>query len=232
MSKSERNLSPNSYSKLVVVLRSFVSYLYKNKYIDSDIAQDLKVPRRVDKEREYLTISDINKITDYLDNRVERYKGENLRDKLIILLGMNCGLRKAEMMKLNWEDINLEEQRIKIIQSKGNKDRVVYFNSELKYILTKYRKNTDTYKGALVRGTFGKRITSCPLQRIFQRIYVESGVYREGLTIHSLRHTYASNLRKKGVDLKIIKTLLGHSSLATTDRYLHVSAGDLKEAAM
>lgn len=53
---------------------------------------------------------------------------------------------------------------------------------------------------------------------------------RTGLTIHSLRHTYAENLRKKGVDLKVIKTLLGHSSLATTDRYLHVSSGDLKKA--
>lgn len=215
-----------------MVLRSFASYLYKNGYIDKDIAQDLKVPRRVDKEREYLTDTDIKKITDYLDNRVERYKEENLRDKLIIHLGIYCGLRKAEIMKLNWEDINLEERRIKIIQSKGNKDRIVYFNGEFKDVLTEYRKNTDAYKGALVRGTFGKRITSCPLQRIVQRIYVESEVYREGLTIHSLRHTYAENLRKNGTDLKVIKTLMGHSSLATTDRYLHVSPEDLKEAAM
>jgi site-specific recombinase XerD len=84
----------------------------------------------------------------------------------------------------------------------------------------------------VVRGTFGKRITSCPFQRIVQRIYKESEVYRNGLTIHSLRHTYAENLRKKKVDLKVIKTLLGHSSLATTDRYLHVSSEDLKEAAI
>lgn len=231
-SKSERSLSSNSYSKLVVVIRSFISYLYKNRYLGTDIASDLKVPRRVDKEREYLSFADINKITYYLDNREERYKGENLRDKLIFILGINCGLRKAEIMKLNWEDINFEECRIKIIQSKGNKDRVVYFNGELKNILTEYRKNTDTYKGALVRGIFGKRITSCPLQRIVQRIYQESEVFRDGLTIHSMRHTYAENLRKKGIDLKVIQTLMGHSSLATTDRYLHVSPDDLKEAAV
>ncbi len=229
-SRSRRNLSPNSYSKLVVVIRSFVAYLYKNGYINEDIASDLKVPRRVDREREYLTDADIKKITDYLDNREERYKGENLRDKLIFGLGADCGLRKAEMMKLNWEDINFEDHKIKILCSKGNKDRVVYFNGELKEIFTKCRKNTEAYKGAVVRGTFGKRITSCPLQRIVQRIYKESEVYREGLTIHSLRHTYAENLRKNKVDLKVIKTLLGHSSLATTDRYLHVSSVDLKQA--
>lgn len=231
-SRSGRNLSPNSYSKLVVVIRSFVAYLYKNEYIYKDLASDLKVPKRVDKEREYLNESDIKKITYCLDNRVERYKGENLRDKLIFGLGADCGLRKAEMMKLNWEDINFDDNKIKILCSKGNKDRVVYFNDELKEIFTKCRKNTEAYKGAVVRGTFGKRIASCPLQRIVQRIYKESEVYRGGLTIHSLRHTYAENLRKKKVDLKVIKTLLGHSSLATTDRYLHVSSEDLKEAAI
>jgi site-specific recombinase XerD len=70
------------------------------------------------------------------------------------------------------------------------------------------------------------------MQRIVRRMYVESGSYRPGMNTHSLRHSFASNLRKKGVDLKVIKTLLGHSSLATTDRYLHVSAGDLKKAVL
>ncbi len=231
-SKSGRNLSPNSYSKLVVVVRSFVAYLYKNGYISVDIASDLKVPRRVDREREYLTDTDIKKITGYLDNREERYKGENLRDKLIFQLGINCGLRKAEIMKLNWENINFEECKIKIIQSKGNKDRKVFFNGELMELLTKYRKTIDSYKGAVVRGTFGKKITSCPFQRAIRRIYEESGVYRNGLTVHSLRHTFAENLREKGIDIKVIKTLLGHSSLATTDRYLHISSSDLKKAAL
>ena len=103
---------------------------------------------------------------------------------------------------------------------------------ELEEVIKSYRKISGNSSGALVRGSFGKRITSCPMQRIVRRMYVESGIYRPGITIHSLRHSFASSLRKKGVDLKIIKTLLGHSSLATTDRYLHVSAGDLKKAVL
>ena len=71
------------------------------------------------------------------------------------------------------------------------------------------------------------------MQRVIRRLYIESGIYRAGLTIHSLRpYTYAENLRKKGVDLKVIKTLLGHASLDTTDRYLHVFSNDLKEVAL
>ena len=68
------------------------------------------------------------------------------------------------------------------------------------------------------------------MQKITKRIYEESGVYRKGLTIHSLRHTYAENLRKNGIDLPTIQILLGHNSLETTAMYLHVTKDDLKRA--
>jgi site-specific recombinase XerD len=230
--KTERKLSANSYCRLVIVIRSFLFYLYKEKIISSALALELKTPRRVDREREYLTEGEIQKVQDYLESRKERYKGENTRDRLIFMLGISCGLRKSEISKLNWEDLDLDERKIKILDAKGGKERVVYYSQELANVIEDYRKLSGNSSGALVRGTFGKRITSCPMHRIIRRMYVESGIYREGLTIHSLRHTYASNLRKNGVDLKVIKTLLGHSSLATTDRYLHVSSGDLKKAAL
>ncbi len=214
------------------MIRSFLFYLYKEKIISSALALELKTPRRVDREREYLTEGEIQKVQDYLESRKERYKGENTRDRLIFMLGISCGLRKSEISKLNWEDLDLNERKIKILDAKGGKERVVYYSQELANVIEDYRKLSGNSSGALVRGTFGKRITSCPMHRIIRRMYVESAIYREGLTIHGLRHTYASNLRKNGVDLKVIKTLLGHSSLATTDRYLHVAPEDLKEAAM
>ncbi len=128
--------------------------------------------------------------------------------------------------------MDLSERKIKILDAKGGKERIVYYSQELGNIMEDYRKAYGNSSGALVRGSFGKRITSCPMQRIIRRMYVEPGIYRNGLTLHSMRHTFASSLRKKGVDLKVIKTLLGHSSLATTDHYLHVSAGDLKKAVL
>ena len=106
----------------------------------------------------------------------------------------------------------------------------MYFDDKLEKFLIQYGKIKNNLNGSVTRGSFGKRMTSCPMQRVIRRLYIESGIYRTGLTINSLRHSYADNLRKKGVDLKVIKTLLGHFSLATTDRYLHVSSNDLKEA--
>jgi len=188
-----------------------------------------KTPRRIDREKECLTDNEIQKIHSYLDVRKERYKGENTRDRLIFMLGLNCGLRKSEIAKLNWEDIDFNERKLKILEAKGGKERIVYYSQDLEKIILSYKKLSGNSSGALVRGSFGKRITSCPMQRIVRRMYVESGIYRGGLTIHSLLHTYAENLRKNGVDLKVIKTLLGHSSLPTTDRYLHVSSEDLKK---
>ena len=126
----------------------------------------------------------------------------------------------------------MKVRKIKILDAKGGKERIVYYSQELGAVIEGYRKSSGNSNGALIRGSFGKRITSCPMHRIVRRMYIESGIYREGLTVHSLRHTYADNFRKNGVDLKVIKTLLGHSSLATTDRYLHVSSGDLKKAVL
>ena len=107
------------------------------------------------------------------------------------MLGLNCGLRKSEIAKLNWEDLDFNERKIKILNAKGGKERVVYYSQELEAIIKSYGKLSGNSTGALVRGSFGKRITSCPMQRIVRRMYVESGVFREKLTIHSMRYTYA-----------------------------------------
>ncbi|GAH18356.1 unnamed protein product [marine sediment metagenome] len=121
---------------------------------------------------------------------------------------------------------------VSIKKSKGGKNRTVYFNSTLKEYLYSYRKVTGKYNGAVVRGVRGKRITKCSLQDIVSRIFKESKTYRENLTIHSLRHTYAERLRKKGTDISTISKLLGHSSLETTAIYLHSNVEDFKRAVL
>ena len=230
--KIVRGLSNNTYSKVVVIIRLFLSYLYKDNRVERDLSSNLKVPRKNKKESEYLTDMDISKIEYYLGNRSEKYRGENLRNSIVFYLGIKCGLRKSEMIKLNWEDINLDDKKIKILDSKGGKDRVVYFNGKLRKDLCKYRKLINQYSGAVVRGNFGKRVSSCSIQKIIRKIYKESGVCRKGLVLHSLRHTYAENLRNKKVDMETISKLLGHSSLDTTSGYLHISNKDLKKATL
>lgn len=230
--KSERGLSRNPYSKLVVIIRGFLHFLYKSRIVQVDLADDLATPKKVRAEREYLSESDIQMVEEYLNSKSENYKGENQRDIIIFYLGVYCGLRKSEIINLKWQDIDFNECKIKILNSKGGKDRIVYFNGKLKGVLLKYRKTTKNYDGAVVHGNFGRRITSTALFNIVSKIFMQSGIYRKGLTIHSLRHSYAESLRKKKVDMNTIKALLGHSSLETTEAYLHTSPSDLKSAIM
>jgi len=227
-----RNISNNTYAKLVNCIRSFLRFLNSRDYIDKDFSSFIDIPKKVASIKEYLSDMDIQNIKNYLSVRKEKYKNENLRDKIIISLGIDCGLRRQEFINLNWEDINFDENSINIKNSKGRKNRIVYFNKDLREFLYLYRKLNGKYISALIRGAHGKRITKCSLQNIISRIFKESKTYRKNLTLHSLRHTYAERLRKKGVDLPTISKLLGHSRLDTTDVYLHVNKDDFKMAVL
>jgi len=227
-----RNLSNNTYAKLINCVRSFLRFLYGRGYIGKDLASFIKVPSKVPPIKEYLSDLDIQKIKNYLSIRKEKYRNQNLRDLIIFNLGIDCGLRRQEFINLNWEDINFKENSINIKNSKGRKNRVVYFSNELGEFLHLYRKLSGKYINALIRGSHGKRLTKCSLQNIISRIFKESKTYRINLTLHGLRHTYAERLRRKGVDLPTISRLLGHSRLDTTDIYLHVNKDDFKMAVL
>jgi len=227
-----RNISNNTYAKLINCIKSFLRFLSSRDYIGKDFSSFINIPKKVASIKEYLSDMDIENIKKYLSARKEKYKNENLRDKIIFSLGIDCGLRRQEFINLNWEDINFDENSINIKNSKGRKNRVVYFNSNLKELLSLYRKLSGKYISALIRGAHGKRITKCSLQNIISRIFKESKTYRKNLTLHSLRHTYAERLRKKGIDLPTISKLLGHSRLDTTDIYLHINKDDFKMAVL
>jgi site-specific recombinase XerD len=174
-----RNLSNNTYAKLVNCIKSFLKFLYGREYIGKDFSFLIKIPKKVASIKEYLSDMDIENIRNYLSRRKEKYRNENLRDKIIFYLGVECGLRRQEFINLNWEDINFDEGSINIKNSKGRKNRVIYFNSNLRELLSLYRKISGKYVSALIRGAHGKRITKCSLQNIISRIFKESKTYRK-----------------------------------------------------
>ncbi len=223
-----RNLNINAYSKVVVIIRVFIKYLNSKKIIDIEISK-IKVPKRVKPIREYLSKQDEEKIKEYINNREERYKNENLRDMIIYYLGVNCGLRKSEILNIKWDNIDLKNSQIRIRKSKGEKDRKIPIGKNLFFLLSKYRKKTKNYKGPVIKGSFGKKINSNSLQNIVRRMFKESGVYRKNLCTHSLRHTFAEKHRKKGTDIATLSKLMEHSSIATTEAYLHVTNDDINK---
>ncbi len=230
--RNSKKISNNTYIKLINCTRSFLKFLFSREYINKDLTSSIKIPTKVESIKEVLSDIDIQKVKNYLEDRKEKYKFENRRDSIIFYLGIDCGLRRQEIINLNWEDIKFNEEQLSIRKSKGGRNRIVYFNSALREYLYSYRKVTGKYNGAVVRGVRGKRITKCSLQDIVSRIFKESKTNRKNLTIHSLRHTYAERLRRRGTDISTISKLLGHSSLETTAVYLHSNKDDFKRAVL
>ena len=231
----KKGWSDNTYAKFVNCTRIFLAFLYDREYLKKDIATKIEPVQKIKTiERIMLFEDEIKIIECYIKSRRSK-RFILLRDLIIFLLGISCGLRRQEIINLDWKDLELDESHkpfIKIIRSKGKKSRIVYLNEDLYILMKDYRKTIKRYTGAMIRGDYGKRITKSSLQKILRDIYKKSGVYKKGLNIHSLRHTYAERLRKNKTDIATISTLLGHSRIDTTMDYFHINQEDLQNAVL
>jgi integrase/recombinase XerD len=148
----------------------------------------------------------------------------NLKHKAILLMAFSCGLRVSEVTRLKVRDLDMERLQVFIERSKGKKDRYVMLSPVLKDVITKYisiyRRSPQDYlfEGQDPMTPYGTRSA----QIIFNRAVKAAGIHKE-VTFHALRHSFATHLLEKGVDIKYIKELLGHFDIKTTERYLHVA---------
>jgi len=148
----------------------------------------------------------------------------NLKHKAILLTAFSCGLRVGEVIRLKISDIDSERMQVFIERSKGKKDRYVNLSPILLDVLRQYIKRYKPKpKYYLFEGQEeGKPYSSRSAQAIFNRAVVSAGIHKN-VTFHVLRHSFATHLLEKGVDVKYIKELLGHFDIKTTERYLHVA---------
>jgi len=225
--KKKGKLGNNGFRKLVFSLKSFLGYLMKMGLVNFDL-KEIQPPRGTTDKQEVVTKIDFEKIVAYLSRSEESFKNGNLMDSVIIYLQMCCGLRRQELINLNWEYVDFYNGIIKIRYSKGGKSREVPFGPELGKLLKKCQKVFGFYKGAVVRGIQSRRrITKTSLQNTVRRILKKSGVYRKGLKNHSFRHAYATKVFRE-TDILTAQERLGHSRIDTTEKYLHLYEDDMK----
>ena len=157
----------------------------------------------------------------------------SLRDQVMLSLGHGCGLRAGEIVRLKDGDIDSAQMIIRIVQSKGRKDRHVMLPEELLLSLRQWWKVRPTRFDAGVpvgeRWLFpgrrqGQHLTYRQLSRLFHVSKVAAGITKR-VSLHSLRHSFATDLLEKGIDIRFIQALLGHSKLDTTARYTRVATG-------
>ena len=151
----------------------------------------------------------------------------NLKHRTILMLLYGLGLRKGEVQKLLVRHVDLARGLIRIVQAKGNKDRQLLLQGTLREALARYLEEYEP-RHWLFEGQTGGQYSGTSIQAVFVRAKERSGL-PDQLTVHGLRHSYATHLVERGTPLHVVKDLLGHESIRTTQVYLHTSSERFKE---
>lgn len=219
----EKGLTPSSISRKASVLKSFFKWAFANDYIQTNPISSLetaKLPKHLPK---VLSVSEINSIM----------KEElNITEKLIVELLYSCGLRVSELCNLEINDINLKAKHI-ICKGKGAKERLIPYGDAAKDTISDYLAYRDKILSSNNMST--QRLLLADNARYITRQDVYRLIHRLGHTLHkeisphTLRHSFATHLLDNGADLRVVQELLGHSDVATTQLYTHISKKRLKD---
>lgn len=225
---AEREKSKPTIARKLSTLRTLFKYLYTHKKILNNPAEDLENPRLEKKIPTFLTYEQVERLFNLPD--IETYLG--FRDRTLMELLYSSGLRVSEIAGLNRLDIKFDEGLIRL-RGKGKKERIVPVTTNALQWLERYlhhidrNKDLDRHKAeinpeAVFLNCHGERLSTRSIDRNFEKYLIASGLSAH-VTPHTIRHTIATHWLEKGMDLKTIQVLLGHSALATTTIYTHVS---------
>lgn len=230
----------DSYQQTIwSALNYFLGFLAKRNYIEYNFMQDISCPKvrdldRINRERVLLTQKDFNKILNAAKNGSDYMQGLlNNRDVLIILLFMTTGIRKTALTSINIEDIDIKECTLSVVD-KGNKIHIYNLNEQTINYLKKWLRDREKVSNeksgsALFIGKSGERLTDKSIGNI-----VENCCYKgigKKLSPHKLRSGFCSILYNKTHDIEFVRKVVGHSRIATTQRYIKTS-GDEREKAV
>jgi integrase/recombinase XerC len=227
--------SPSSQARAVAALKSFFAFLYENEQIERDPARVLRTP----KKREALPdVLDPRELACLLgatardDVWKRKHDGKRERDRLLVGLFAYAGLRRSELLGLDWQDVDLERRLLRVRKAKGGRQRTLPIHPALEPLFVDYlRIRAGDPEQALFVGVQGKRLSQTILTQTFLRYARAAGVTeRKRVTPHTLRHVFASELLRAGANLRQIQELLGHKHLDSTQRYTRVTAHELRGA--
>lgn len=226
--KTEKDNSPTTRSRKVVAIRQFFKYLSDNRQIlENNPMKVLDTPKTKKALPKYLTLEQSKML-------LQSVEGPNKeRDYAILTLFLNCGLRLSELVALNYRDIRSD--RSMRVLGKGNKERTVYLNQACISAVERYMqvrpKDGVEDKDALFLSSRLKRISPKTVEHMVDTYLVKTGLKELGMSVHKLRHTAATLMYQYGdTDVLVLKDILGHENLGTTEIYTHIVDEQKKNA--
>ena len=220
-------ISPSARARKLSAIKSFYKYLtVRTKLLDENPVADIEYPKIRQSLPKYLTMAQAAAL-------LKAVEGQNqIRDYAILMIFLNCGIRRSELVGLNVTDIY--EDRLRVI-GKGNKERFVYFGSPCRKAIDAYlelrKKVILTDNRALFGSRNGNRISVTAVHRLVEKALKQAGLDATQFSAHKLRHTAATMMLSGGVDVKTVQEVLGHENLNTTQIYTHIENTELKIAA-
>ncbi len=223
---SEIGIGNAARARKLSAIKSFYKYLtVRTKQLDVNPVQDFEFPKIRKSLPKYLTLEESKKL-------LKAVEGPNaVRDFAILMIFLNCGIRRAELVGLNISDVY--EDRIRVV-GKGNKERIVYMGSSCKRAIDAYLIERKKIVLADNRALFGSRdknrISISAVHRLVKKHLLAAGLDASQFSAHKLRHTAATLMLSNGVDVKTVQEVLGHENLNTTQIYTHIENTELKIA--
>jgi site-specific recombinase XerD len=202
---------PKTFHRIISTLSSFYRFLFTQGAVTTNPLTGVDRPRIKQQEVKYLKHNQVLRLLESI---------EDLRDKLIVRTIYATGVRVSELCNMNIEDIDFDEHTIRI-RGKGDKMRTVFVDDDTLADLLKFIGNRIV--GPVFLGQQGKNISSRAIQHIFKN-YAPPGI-----TPHKIRHSYASELYKRSKNLRVVQENLGHTSIKTTEIYLHTDIDERRQ---
>lgn len=213
-------LSPHYQHGIARAMRAFLNYCVKDGLIDS--APNVNMP----KVPKYTPIIFTNEEIDTILDACKTY-----RDKAICMFLLDTGVRSVELVTVNYEDINMTDGSVQVIQGKGGKDRIVYMGAKTRKAVKLYlmrEKHSPAAKEPLFVSERGNRLTGQGVMHLMQRLKKRSGVAK--CKAHTFRRTFAVNCLRNGMNIYVLAKLMGHEDIHVLKAYLDFVADDLEAA--
>ena len=220
-------ISPAARARKLSAIKSFYKYLtVRTKILQETPVADIEYPKLRKSLPKYLTMEQASAL-------LQAVEGPNqVRDYAILMIFLNCGIRRSELVGLNLSDVY--EDRLRVV-GKGNKERFVYFGTPCRKAIDAYlaerKKRILTDNRALFGSRNGNRISVTAVHRLVEKALKQAGLDATQFSAHKLRHTAATMMLSGGVDIKTVQEVLGHENLNTTQIYTHIESTELKIAA-
>ncbi|MCM8795403.1 MAG: tyrosine recombinase XerC [Candidatus Omnitrophica bacterium] len=219
----ERNLSNRTLNRHLSSLRSFFKFLVREGYLKNNPISSILSPKQERHLPVFLTEEEVVRLIESVIPNDER----GLRDRAILETFYSTGMRISELASLNIDDIDFIGGIVKVL-GKGKKERLAPIGEKAISSIRSYLDKRKKSSAAIFLNKSGRRITTRGIRNIIYK-YIRLAGIKQGISAHTLRHSFATHLLNRGADLRSVQELLGHAHLSTTQIYTHLTTERLKD---